>query len=384
MKRIAHYYPWIYLRSGVERMILEVLRRSRHRYTVFTNHLDYEQTFPEFRDVTDLIELKHVSVRRSLGPALAAAITIFQQKLPLAGFDALLVLSEGLGDLITFRNDSLPIVAYCHNLARPVYDATYRASLVAGRPHLRWSLPVFEPPYRVLTRLAWRRYRRVFANSRHTRDEILRNGLCAAKTVEVLNPGVDLARIQRSDGSEPFFLYAGRIKWWKNVELAVQAFLAFRAETANRNWSLVVAGEVDQGSKEYLRRLQELASGDDSIVYRVNPSRDELENLYSRCYALLFPSFNEPWGIVPLEAMAFGKPVVAVNRGGPTESVVDGETGFLVEPNPSAFAARMAWLVQRPADARRMGQAGSDRAQAYSWDAFVGRLDDYLEDGLQA
>jgi alpha-1,3/alpha-1,6-mannosyltransferase len=77
--------------------------------------------------------------------------------------------------------------------------------------------------------------------------------------------------------------------------------------------------------------------------------------------------------------MAHGKPVLAVNSGGPTESVVDGETGFLVEPRPAAFAAKMTWLVAHPEEARRMGVAAGARAKGYSWNAFVERLDDYIE-----
>jgi len=93
----------------------------------------------------------------------------------------------------------------------------------------------------------------------------------------------------------------------------------------------------------------------------------------------VFPSLNEDWGIVPLEAMAHGKPVLAVNSGGPTESVVDGETGFLLEPSAAAFATKMSWLVEHSEEARRMGVAAVARAKRYSWDAFVQRLDDYVE-----
>ena len=99
----------------------------------------------------------------------------------------------------------------------------------------------------------------------------------------------------------------------------------------------------------------------------------------ARCYALLFPSLSEPWGIVPVEAMAHARPVLAVNNGGPTESVADGETGFLLEPAPDAFAERMRWLAERPDEVRRLGRSAAQRARRYSWDAFVRRLDDYLD-----
>ena len=119
MKRVALYYPWIHLRSGIERMILEVLARSRHRVTVFTSHLDLEHTFPEFQHLSNVVALRRVSVRRAIAPALGAALTIARQRLPLEGYDALIVSSEGLGDLITLRNHAVPVVCYCHSLSRP-------------------------------------------------------------------------------------------------------------------------------------------------------------------------------------------------------------------------------------------------------------------------
>ena len=379
MKRVAFYYPWIHLRSGVEHMILELLKRTRHRVTVFTSHLDYEHTFPEFRDVRDIVELRRVSVRRSVTTVLGAALTIARQQLPLRNFDALLVSSEGLGDFITFRNRTVPTLCYCHSLVRPVYDPVYRASLIERRPHLRWSLPPFLPAYRTLTRRAWRHYRHVFANSRVTREQILANQLCAPAVVEVLHPGADPPRAKAGE-YEMFFLYAGRIKWTKNVELAIRAFREFRARVADaRPWSLVVAGEVDPTSSEYLNELQQLGGAGEGVVYRPNPSRPELETLYARCYALVYPSLNEPWGIVPVEAMAYGRPVLAVNRGGPTESILDGETGFLLDPTPAAFAARMVWLADNPEALRRMGVAAARRAGEFSWDTFVRRMDDCIE-----
>jgi glycosyltransferase involved in cell wall biosynthesis len=111
----------------------------------------------------------------------------------------------------------------------------------------------------------------------------------------------------------------------------------------------------------------------------VDPTDAELRALYERCTAVLFTAFNEDWGIVPLEAMAAGKPVVAVNRGGPSETVLHGETGYLEPDIPAAFARRMIELAADPALCRRLGLAGAERAQQFSWDAFVAGLDMIIE-----
>jgi glycosyltransferase involved in cell wall biosynthesis len=379
-KRVALYYPWIHLRSGVERCILELVRRSRHEYTVYASHVDYDGTFPEFRDLKRLVALHPVSVERSLGRAFHAAATIAAEKLDPSAFDALLVSSEGLGDFITLRNHAKPVLCYCHTLARPVYDPVYRRILLEQRPGYRLPLALFRRLYHPANRRAWRHYRHVFANGSEVRRQIVSAGLSAADRVEVVHPGVDEARLHPSTASEPYFLFLSRVKWTKNVELAIRAFLEFRRMRPSADgWRLIVAGDVDRLDGAYLRSLRDLAGPDPAIEFRLDPAAAEIDRLYHRCYALVFPSLSEPWGMVPVEAMASAKPVLAVNHAGPTETVQDGVTGFLLEPRPEAFAERMAWLVEHPEDARRMGAAAAAIAQRYTWSAFVTRLDEYVE-----
>jgi len=378
-KRVALYYPWVHLRSGAERCILEMATRSRHEYVIYTSHVDYDGTFPEFRNLERVVELHRVSVKRTLGKALAGAATIAAEKLDPSTFDALVVSSEGLGDFITFRNHAKPVICYCHTLVRPVYDPVYRETLLEQHPLYRLPLALYRGIYHRATRRAWRHYQHVFVNGEEVRRQVVSAGLCALDRVEVLHPGVDPARVRPTLTSEPYFLFLSRVKWTKNAELAIGAFLEFRRLNPDTPWRLVIAGDVDRMDGAYLRSLRALASREPAIEFRLDPGAAEIERLYERCYALVFPSLSEPWGMVPVEAMAYGKPVLAVNRAGPTETVQDGVTGFLLEPKVEAFAERMAWLADNPEAARRMGAAGIERSRLYSWDAFVTRLDDYVE-----
>ncbi len=379
MKRVAVYYPWIHLRGGAERVMLEIARRSCHRVTLFTHHLDLAQTFPEFRTLSALTVLGGVSVQRSFAGVLKACASIAREKLDLRGFDALLITTDGVGEFLTLRNHAIPVLCFCHTPVRPVYDPVYRRVWLHGRPAARLPLAVFSFFYRWLTRLAWKHFRRVFVNGEEVRRRIAAGRICALEKVEVLHPGVDLAGISPEFAHDRYFLYAGRIKWTKNVELAIDAFHAFRAAQGDSGWRLIVAGAVDPSSGDYVMALRQRAGDLGAVEFVENPSDAELNTLYTRCYALVFPSLNEDWGLVPLEAMARAKPVLAVNRGGPTESIVHEETGFLLAPTPEAFATKMTWLVEHPEAAKRMGALAVDRVRRYSWEAFVQRLDDYLE-----
>ena len=137
--KIALYYPWIYLKGGPERTILEMRRRSRHEWTIFTSHYDRAGTFPEFAQV-GVVELPRVSVRRRYGTVLRAAARIVTTKLDLTGFDALVICCDGLGSLLNFRNAEKPIACLCFTPLRAVYDEEYRARHLTTHSRSSYSL----------------------------------------------------------------------------------------------------------------------------------------------------------------------------------------------------------------------------------------------------
>lgn len=90
---------------------------------------------------------------------------------------------------------------------------------------------------------------------------------------------------------------------------------------------------------------------------------------------------DEHFGIVPLEAMAAQKPVIACNSGGPVETIKNGETGFLCDPTPKDFALAMAKLIQDPEMAKRLGeQARQHVNESFSTRIFGQRLNQFLLD----
>jgi glycosyltransferase involved in cell wall biosynthesis len=378
--KVALYYPWIYLTSGAERILLELSGRSRHEWTLFTNHYAPESTFPGFRS-RRIVELDRISVKRTPASTFRSAFRIARQRLPLEGYDALVIVCEGLGDFAVFRNRSKPILNICLTPLRIVFDPVYLARYERPRGLLhRFLVRCGALAFGMAMRSAWKGYDRVFCISQECLSRVRAGRLGRPGNQEVLHVGIGFAPNAPSDRFERFFLVAGRIMWTKNIELAIGAFREFvRRSPESADFELVVAGIVDDKSRPYLAKLQSLAQGDPRIHFRIFPSDEELAKLYSECYGILFTPFNEDWGIVPLEAMAFGKPVIAVNRGGPLETVVHGVTGFLEAPEEDAFARRMNQLTSDPDLARRMGQAGRAHSQRFSWDTFVGRIDREIE-----
>lgn len=372
--RMAIYHPWVYLTSGIERTFVELLSRSRHDWTIYTHHFAPESTFPELAD-HDVVELApRISVRREFGAVAKAAHRIARTRLPEDDLDGLLVSSEGLGDLVMTRN-RLPTAVYCHTPLKILHDPVNRAALVRDSPKHRLALDLIGPLFSAVDRRMWRRFDHLFANSAETRDRIERANLAAAGEVEVLYPGVDTDwfRLNRA-AREPTFLVAGRIMWQKNIELAIDALRLAREQGSQAR--LVVAGRVDEKSRGYLALLQDRARGL-PVEFRVDPTDEELLELYRSCRALLFTPRNEDFGMVPLEAMACGTPVLAVDAGGPRETVVDGHTGWLLPDDPAAFAAQLRRVEQVEPEFMRI--AARRRAEQFVWDPFVERIDHVME-----
>jgi alpha-1,3/alpha-1,6-mannosyltransferase len=202
----------------------------------------------------------------------------------------------------------------------------------------------------------------------------------AARPIGVAHPGIDArpfvaiaplpADLRDLDCID--LLTLGRFHPDKNLMLAVEtlARLCPRLGEIGERVRLTLAGGFDRQDRANQRVVDQLACriADLGLARQVelhfNPSDDEKIALYRRACALLHTATAEHFGLVPLEAMAASRPVIASRIGGPRETVLDGETGLLCDATPEAFAAAVARLVMTPALAREQGLAGRARVRS--------------------
>lgn len=192
--------------------------------------------------------------------------------------------------------------------------------------------------------------------------------------------------------NESFILLSiNRYERKKNLSIAIHALENLKKCLSNEDYNkvyLIMAGGYDKRVQENVEHYFELTQLTDElnlgekIIFLRSPSDIDKLSLLNNCHVLIYTPPNEHFGIVPLEAMYAGKPVIAHNSGGPMESIVDGVTGYLVDLTGESFAAKIAHLIENKNLIEEFGKAGKERfVKTFSFNAFSTQLNDAI-DGL--
>ncbi len=217
------------------------------------------------------------------------------------------------------------------------------------------------------------------AVSRSTAADLEARGLPGDSIVVIPN-GVALERYGPDPGGErypvPTALYLGRLKRYKRVDLPIRAVARLRdAGVAVR---LVVAGTGDHA--DALRALCTKLGLGSEVEFRGYVTEEEKPELFRRAWVHVLTSPKEGWGITNLEAAACGTPTVASDSPGLRDSVVDGETGFLVpHGDVAALADRIRALVEDPSLRERLGRNALAFARHHTWERSARETESFLE-----
>ncbi|MBO0746086.1 MAG: glycosyltransferase [Candidatus Dormibacteraeota bacterium] len=199
-----------------------------------------------------------------------------------------------------------------------------------------------------------------------TERSVLDTRYGAGDRCSLVVPGVDAEVFTPAGGvraEPPSFLIAGRLERLKGVETALTALAGLRHPTAR----LLVVGE-DGGEKGERARLEAVAGGlgiADRVDLLGSLDRESLVRLYRIATACLLPSYNETFGLVALEAMACGTPVVTTRAAGVAAILEDDVTALVV--GRDGFGPAMDRLLDDPELVRRLGADGRAVAVRHSW-----------------
>ena len=307
--------------GGGERAVLEVGRAlmSRHDVGLLLGAFDPRRTYPE---------LASLPYRR-----------IGRVQWPIARVHADAIVTNSFGaNLLALRNG--PRVAYWAHSTRSVFlePGARRVDLLLRRA-VDW--------------IAVRRASQLVANSRYTAARLRQ--LYRRDADAVVYPGVDLGLFRPGPSVGAYAITVGRL----SPEKGLDRLLALWRDMPDLPLHVVGAG-----SPERVREWRSVAPT--GVVFRGQLLSADVADAYRGAAVAVFAPHGEEFGIAALEAMASGVPVVAWRDGGLQETIVDGQTGYLVSDEVT-FRQRVRLLLHDAALRRRFGEAARARAEQFSW-----------------
>ncbi len=207
---------------------------------------------------------------------------------------------------------------------------------------------------------------KVITVSKSSMQDVLKLGLSSVSDIEIVTPGIDLKTfVKTKKTSFPSFIYLGRLKPYKNVDVAILAFSKIIKKYKNAKFFVVGSGE----SENYLKDLVSKLNLKDNVEFYGKVTDSERVKMLGKSWISIQPSSFEGWGITVIEANACGTPVIASNVKGLRDSVIDGETGLLVTAkNANLFAREMEELIKDEKYRKQLSEASYIWAQRFSWD----------------
>lgn len=357
---IVHY--WLVGMRGGEKVV-EALCEMYPEADIFTHVFDpaaTSETIKRHRISTTFIQ--RLPRARRWYQRYLPLMPLALEQLDLRDYDLVISSESGPAKGVVVSPEAVHI-CYCHTPMRYLWDMYHDYLGGAGR----------------LTRLLMRpltHYLRMWDVTTAARvDRFVTNSAYVGSRVEkyyrressVVAPPVDTAAFQPSAERDDYYLFVGQLVGYKRADLAVAAF----NETGRR---LLVIGDGEQYGK--IKRMA--GSNVELLGWQ---SAAALAEFYARCRALVFPG-REDFGIVPVEAMAAGRPVLAYGRGGALETVVDGTTGlFFQEQRPEALRECVERFEQ--VESQFSAEAIAEHARRFDASVFKGRMRGVIDDALR-
>jgi len=277
-------------------------------------------------------------------------------------YDVVLSNSSALSKGVITRPESLHI-CYCHTPTRYLWTDThlYIRELSHGSL-VKKAVSLMLPRLRIWDRMAAERVDKFVANSKTVQKRISKY---YGRGSDVIYPPVDVSGFKIYPNQENYFLAGGRLVPYKRFDLVVRAFNKLGIP-------LKIFGEGPESEK-----LQEMAKSNISFLGKVTD--EEKKELYGKCLAFIHPQ-EEDFGLMVVEAMASGRPVVAYPKGGALETVVEGKTGTFF-PDQSWESLAHTIIRFKPEEYR----PEEIRAHAAQFDTgvFKDKIKNYIENSWQ-
>ncbi len=355
--KIAIVCDWLTNMGGAEKVIM-AMHRLFPNAPIYTSLYNPDKT-PGFEKNTVI-----PSYLQKI-PGAAGHHQLFLGMMPKAfesfnldGYDIVISSSHSCAKGV-ITNPSTLHISYCHSPMRYAWENSINYIREYNiNPLIKKAAPFFIHKLRMWDRLSADRVDYFVTNSNYVKNRIYKY---YKRPATVIHPFVDTEKFTPGAGRDDFYLAAGRLTPYKKFDLVVKAFNELKLP-------LKIAGTGVAKSE-----LMKIAS--DNVEFLDYVSDEKLINLYRSAKALIFPQI-EDFGIIPLEAMACGCPVIAYGKGGALETVVNKKTGLF-------FGEQTVESIKRAVNdfekLRLNHNTIRSHAETFSEDVFRAKLLDYIE-----
>ncbi len=309
--KVAIVHDWLTNLGGAERVVYQ-LHKLFPDAPIYTSVYD-PSTLPMFEDAdVRTTYLQHLPFKHKHQLYAALRPRAFRS-LDLSEYDVVISSSSAESKQVRVRDDAVH-VCYCHTPIRYYWSHYYEyisnPSLGVLNPLARYILPIIVPYLRKSDLKAAKNVGYFIANSNEVKGRIKEY---YKRNSEVVFPPVDVDRFEpKKESKRSGFIIAGRQTAYKRIDLAVEA-------CTQLGLNLKVVGDGPEHS--HLKRI-----AGPTITFETNVNDSQMPKFFHEAEAFIFPSF-EDFGIVPIEAMAAGLPIIAYREGGANDYVVEGKTG---------------------------------------------------------
>uniref|UniRef100_A0A2S2P9P1 Alpha-1,3/1,6-mannosyltransferase ALG2 n=1 Tax=Schizaphis graminum TaxID=13262 RepID=A0A2S2P9P1_SCHGA len=376
--------------GGAERLVVDAavaMKQSGHSVRFVTNHHSVSHCFEETRDGTLPVTVVGDWLPRTVFGkcyALCSYVRMVYAALYLTFFSSIhpdVVFVDQISVCIPILNwMSCKVLFYCH----------YPDQLLAAHDHALKRY--YRLPLDWLEEKTTGCAHTILVNSHFTLS-VFKRTFKSIKTVPiVVYPSINTEFFDNTETIQvkdlidvdnyKYILSINRYERKKNLGLAIHSFNLL----SDKKIKLVLAGGYDPLNSENIEYFQELVNLvqdmklDKRVIFFKSPSDTIKISLLRYCLCLVYTPSFEHFGIVPLEAMYCGKPVVAVNNGGPKETIDNDHNGYLRNAEPEDFADAIKQLVEVEGKADLFGKHGKKRFNdIFSFGAFKNQIDSILE-----
>lgn len=353
--------------GGAEKLLIECLRRWQYKHSITVYAIDFNKNL--------LAEHKINNVK------LKKLTPYFNDKhaMLLNGILLPKIWEKEIGNHEVYHThlwpmhliDLHPVVWYPHEPLRVINDLKYEQPVATTAFETSRNIHTYpKTSYDLVDIKCYSAYQKVLSIFDRTGkpDKILANSKYTAKylskvygrnDIDIVYPGINKKDFFYQEPNENILLNVNQLWPHKRVNLLIEAMQYIE----DAQLYIVGKGPEENKLKKQVRSL----GLNDRVFFMGSVTNEELAILYARALAVLFAPVREPFGIVALEALAAGKPLIAVNEGGYCE-VVDDKCAFLVNAVPEEIAEKIRFLIDNKDIAKQMGLEGLKKIDNYTWD----------------